>query len=184
MCRYAFYSYKPHYACFDCRKMFRRRLLNDIDRDEKVSVDAKCPQCGGYMANMGLDFKPPKKDDLKAWKHLCDLYSVGITYHSCGCSGPGYIPKTKEKIIEYLETTKGRYIENFRLWNTIELPETKAEFEKFYQREFHKLAGTLPPSLNTDYKKRRLEKKDAVEYWSEKIKEIEKYIESFGLKTN
>ena len=178
MCRYAFSIYKPHYACFECRKMFRRRLLKDIDHDKKKSLEAKCPQCGTFMADMGLDFKSPRKDDIKAWKHVQDLYSVGITFHSCGCSGPGYIPKTKEKIIESLEGTKEKYIENFRLWNTIELPKTKAEFEKYHQKNFYKIAGTLPHNLYEEYKKRILDKDLAVEYWTGKIKEIDKYIES------
>ena len=30
MCRYAMVSYKPHYACFNCRKTFKRRLFYDI----------------------------------------------------------------------------------------------------------------------------------------------------------
>lgn len=178
MCRYAFSIYKPHFVCFECRKMFRRRLLKDINYGQKESVEAKCPQCGGLIADMGLDFKPPKTDDVKAWNHLQDLYSVGITFHSCGCSGPGYIPKTKDKIIEKLQNTKEQYIWNFRLWNTIELPETKMEFEKFYQRNFSEIVGTLPYKLYEDYKKRKLDKKEAVEYWIGKIKEIDNYIES------
>ncbi len=56
MCRYAFYKYKPHYACFKCRKTFKRKHLFDVDRDNEKSVDAKCPQCQSLMANMGLDF--------------------------------------------------------------------------------------------------------------------------------
>jgi hypothetical protein len=158
--------------------MFRRRLLSDIDHEQKESTDAKCPQCGGFMADMGLDFKPPQKEDIKAWKHIQDLYSVDITFHSCGCSGPGYIPKDREQILKRLETAKKRYIENFRLWNIIELPESKAEFEKFYQKEFYKVAGTLPYDLYQNYKKRVLEKKQAIEYWSSQLKEIDKYIES------
>ena len=32
MCRYTMTTYKPHYACFECNKTFKRRLLTDIDR--------------------------------------------------------------------------------------------------------------------------------------------------------
>ena len=97
-------SYKPHYACFNCRKTFKRRLFGDIKKGLSVS-DAKCPECGELTAHMGLDFESPKKDDLKKWEHLKSLYSVGITFHSCGCSGPGYIPNSKEKLIEYFDGT-------------------------------------------------------------------------------
>ena len=30
MCRYGHQIYKPHYVCFDCRKTFKRRLIEDI----------------------------------------------------------------------------------------------------------------------------------------------------------
>lgn len=30
MCRYAFHAYKPHYVCFNCRKMFKQPLLEDM----------------------------------------------------------------------------------------------------------------------------------------------------------
>ncbi|MBK5721038.1 hypothetical protein JGH11_09170 [Dysgonomonas sp. Marseille-P4677] len=160
--------------------MFRRRLLRDINHSKKESVEAKCPQCEGLMADMGLDFKAPRTDDIKEWSHLKDLHSVGITFHSCGCSGPGYIPKNKEQILSQLENTKRNYIEHFRLWNTIELPETKAEFEVFYQRNFQKVAGSLPQNLYKDYKKRKLDKNTAIKYWTDKIGEIDRHLESLS----
>lgn len=104
--------YKSHYACFECKKTFKRRLLWDINRDDKRSIEAKCPQCGQLMANMGLDFASPKKDNLKEWAHIKNLYSVGITFHSCGCLGPGYIPKSTEKLIDYIEEIKASYFRN------------------------------------------------------------------------
>lgn len=54
MCRYSMMVYKGHYACFNCQKTFKRRHLKDVDRDAQTSVDAKCPECGNLMANMGL----------------------------------------------------------------------------------------------------------------------------------
>lgn len=66
MCRYAMTSYKPHYSCFSCRKTFKRKLLVDINRDLAYAKEGeeqpfKCPQCGGIMISMGLDFKSQKK---------------------------------------------------------------------------------------------------------------------------
>jgi len=106
MCRYGMTTYKPHYACFECRKTFKRRLLVDILDGYSTNVQessAKCPECGSIMADMGLDFESPKKKDVKAWKHIALLYDVGITYHSCGCSGPGYIPKEKDSLIAFFQ---------------------------------------------------------------------------------
>lgn len=178
MCRYGLSLYKPHFVCFSCRKMFRRRLLKDIGVSSSGSVDAKCPQCGNLMADMGLDFKAPRQKDIKAWAHIQDLYSVGITFHSCGCSGPGYIPKNREEILKQLESTKSIYINHIRLWSNIELPDTKAEFESFNQKNAYKIIGTLPEALYQKYKKRVLEKEIAVAYWSEKLNQIDKYIET------
>ena len=76
---------KPHYACFECRKTFKRKLMWDIKRTHEDSIEAKCPECGTLMANMGLDFESPKKNNINEWNHLRSLYSVGITFHSCGC---------------------------------------------------------------------------------------------------
>ena len=105
-------KYKPHYACFNCRKTFKRKLMWDIKRDNKDVTEAKCPQCVDLMANMGLDFESPKKDNIKEWNHIKELYSVGITFHSCGCSGPGYIPKDKDRLIAYFNEIKNDYTTN------------------------------------------------------------------------
>ncbi|RZK57404.1 MAG: hypothetical protein EOO91_10235, partial [Pedobacter sp.] len=77
--------------------------MADIQRGEGTKNEAKCPECGELTASMGLDFESLKKTDLKKWAHLKSLYSVGITFHSCGCTGPGYIPNTTEKLIAYFE---------------------------------------------------------------------------------
>lgn len=83
MCRYAMYGpYKNHYACFSCRKMFRKHATGP----------SKCPQCGGTMHPMGLDFKAPPVSNTKAWEAVRTLYRNGIRYSSCGCNGPGYRP--------------------------------------------------------------------------------------------
>ena len=88
----------------------------DVKKGEASVFEAKCPQCGEFMANMGLDFESPKKDDIKKWEHIKSLYSVGITFHSCGCSGPGYIPNSKEKLITYFEEMKSTYLKNMDFW--------------------------------------------------------------------
>lgn len=171
MCRYAFYLYKPHYVCFNCRKMFKRRLLHDIREGDKEGTVAKCPQCGGLTADMGLDFKPPRSNNIKAWEHIHNLFKVGITFHSCGCSGPGYIPSTKEKLLEELERRKLSYIENMRLWLNYEFPATRDELKK----DLYKMP--LPHSLYQQFKKKNLQTHEAVDYWKSKIDEIDNYIQ-------
>lgn len=106
MCRYGYSVYKPYYACFKCRKTFKRRISEDCSCSgtggHAHAKLAKCPDCGELMADMGTDFQAPGKGKIKAWEHLRVLYSVGIAFHSCGCSGPGYVPNTKEGLISHL----------------------------------------------------------------------------------
>ena len=161
-------SYKPHYACFNCRKTFKRRLMGDIKKGETSVFEAKCPECAQLMANMGLDFESPKKDDVKKWEHLKSLYSVGITFHSCGCSGPGYIPNSKEKLIEYFEGIKKTYLKNMDFWRTRIEPSTKEEKERDLNKNWHKLS-----SISPNYKKEIVTNQQGLDYWHVKIKQVE-----------
>lgn len=179
MCRYAI-TYKPHFACFKCRKSFKRRLLKDIsDDDKQKSVPAKCPECGELMADMGLDFKAPSKTNIKAWEHLTNLYSVGITFHSCGCSGPGYIPRDMESLILFLSETKKRYISNLSFWINYKEPITKKERDIQYQNNW-KYICKVPDTLTNTPKTRDKEK--AIEYWTSKIKQVEQNINELKIK--
>lgn len=80
MCRYAMTTYKSHYACFSCRKAFKRRLMKAIDRDNKEEKKALCPQCNNLMASMGLDFEAPPNRAIKKWEHMKTLFRVGIPF--------------------------------------------------------------------------------------------------------
>lgn len=164
--------YKSHYACFECKKTFKRRLLWDINRDDKRSIEAKCPQCGQLMANMGLDFASPKKDNLKEWAHIKNLYSVGITFHSCGCLGPGYIPKSTEKLIDYIEEIKASYFRNLEFWRNRIEPATKQEREKECNRNWIELS-----KVTSRYKKEVVKNQDGINYWLEKIRQVELKLE-------
>jgi len=113
MCRYAFTEYKPHLACFRCRKSFKRRLLKDIDPAGPMRA-ARCPDCGGDVADMGLDFKPPPRHRLQEWSLLESLYTIGLTFHSCGCSGPGFRPRARSELREFLTGIIAGYEQRLR----------------------------------------------------------------------
>lgn len=167
MCRYGTNIYKPHYACFKCHKTFKRRLSKDIKTSES-GFEAKCPQCGERMADMGLDFESPKKDDVKKWEHIKSLYSVGITFHSCGCSGPGYIPNSKEKLIEYFEDIKETYFKNLDFWRNRIEPSTKKEKEKDSNKNWFELSR-----VSSNYKKEVVKNQEGIDYWLERVRNIE-----------
>jgi DNA-directed RNA polymerase subunit RPC12/RpoP len=173
MCRYAIKGYKPHYACFECRKTFKRRQMFDINRGSDDRQPYKCPECGGLTASMGLDFESPKKSNLKAWNHIKDLYRTGITFHSCGCSGPGYIPRDKNTLIDFFNEKREIYIKNLRFCITNEKLQTEnTKHKDFYSYEL--LLYSSPIKLKKGMQKiPKNDLKKAVEYWTEKVNEIE-----------
>ena len=131
MCRYAFHTYKAHFACFTCRKAFKKTPIDDYikhkglrpayetikklgktgplaeEAEKRVGITYReiqaryladvsvCPQCGGPMAAMGLDFKAPPQRDAEAWQIIASLYDNGFAFAGCGCGGPGYAPPAK-----------------------------------------------------------------------------------------
>ena len=82
--------------------------LSDLE-EEYRNTTQKCPECGEPMIDMGLDFKPPKQSDAKAWKVLKSMYRVGHAFHTCGCDGPGWIPKSTSDYRKYLASQKKHY---------------------------------------------------------------------------
>lgn len=178
MCRYAEHSYKPHYACFECRKTFKRRLIYDIDRDKQAndSAIAKCPQCGNLMANMGKDFEAPKQRDVKAWKHIQSLYKADVTFHSCGCTGPGYIPKDTEALVTYLERIKEQYHKQREFWARRKAPETEAERQREFAKDWAYLLAA-PKDVQTGTRKKGVYDHDkAVAHWVDMISQVEEKI--------
>ena len=168
MCRYAMTLYKPHYACFNCHKTFKRRPKKDIKDGIESVYEAKCPQCGELMANMGLDFESPKMEDLKKWEHIKSLYSVGITFHSCGCSGPGYIPNSKEKLIEHFEQLKTGYLKNIDFWRARIEPSNNKERDKDWNKNWAELGYIARKS-----RKEIISNQEGINYWLERVREIE-----------
>jgi hypothetical protein len=102
MCRYALTRYKPRLVCFTCRKAYRRRLKGDVDPNGEDRI-AVCPQCTQPMADLGLDFRPPPTTARKRWATIASLWRAGTTFHSCGCSGPGWRPTTPSALRTFLE---------------------------------------------------------------------------------
>jgi uncharacterized C2H2 Zn-finger protein len=140
MCRYAFKTYKSHFACFNCRKTFKQAHYSDLLRrigksqyykkllgkpihklteKEKLVLanlgenfkdrSVKCPECGNYMADLGLDFKSPRKQAVKEWKIIEGLYTIGKSFYSCGCNGIGYIPQNPRDYKAYLKNLLQEY---------------------------------------------------------------------------
>ncbi|MFD2921605.1 hypothetical protein ACFS6H_17940 [Terrimonas rubra] len=143
----------------------------DIDKGDKTTdIEAKCPQCCELMANMGLDFAAPKKEAVREWKHIENLYTVGISFHSCGCSGPGYIPRSTEQLIEYFNDTLQDYHTQLKFWQNRTEPGNKKEIdrEKSKNEDF---LWRVPVERNSE--KGIILNEDAKKYWLGRIREVE-----------
>jgi len=164
--------YKPHFACFACRKTFKRRLWIDIRKGNENSKEAKCPDCSQLMANMGMDFEAPKKNNIKAWQHIEELFSAGIAFHSCGCMGPGYIPNNRESLLSYFQELIEDYQKQLSFWRKRQEPTNEREA----QREFSKnwdFIGNIPSADRKVGKNKFLKNETAINYWIGRIKEVE-----------
>ena len=122
MCRYAHYGpYKSHFACFECRKMFRRayeerehyEMRHGMTRSEAMSLPVPCPQCGRPMHNMGLDFKAPRQHETTQWEKVRLLFAHGYRWSSCGC-GPGFTVATLKDVQPFLHEQARKQAERQR----------------------------------------------------------------------
>jgi len=108
MCRYGLYGpYKSHFACFECRKAFKRWNEREWPARERPhpdeTVPALCPDCARPMADMGLDFQAPPQRDVERWQVAAFLFQRGYAYHCCGCGGPGYRPSRWSDVPAFLD---------------------------------------------------------------------------------
>ncbi|WP_196890135.1 hypothetical protein [Aureivirga sp. CE67] len=93
---------------------FKKNHPEILERFEKEYENKiyKCPDCAKEMHSIGMDFKAPKKDKIKEWEIVKSMYKLGNTFHTCGCSGPGYIPHNPKDYLIYLENRKVEYETN------------------------------------------------------------------------
>jgi DNA-directed RNA polymerase subunit RPC12/RpoP len=90
--------YHPlQYACFKCRKSFKRPRFSGITghymtseqqlgqlqdaKDFEENRQYKCPNCGGVAYFTGQDFKAPKRSDKKAWQQVQLFIASGKVYY-------------------------------------------------------------------------------------------------------
>lgn len=141
MCRYAGKHYKTRFACFACRKSFKKLPFEDFlrqqgqlemyqellrkeqigqRRPERLAIVeewekkyqaavGKCPQCGELMADVGWDFRPPKQSDVTAWSICRGMLRIGRRFQTCGCDGPGYVPRDRKAYVAYLQKMLAHY---------------------------------------------------------------------------
>jgi DNA-directed RNA polymerase subunit RPC12/RpoP len=144
MCRYAMGNYKRRYACFACRKSYKRRNPGDVGHHGE-DRPARCPQCGLLMADMGRDFRPPRQADDRGWTTAEALFSVGVTFHSCGCSGPGYRPRDPRELQAFFVGVHAEYLATLQQWRASDntTPEARARAVEFWQGRVAAVAAAM-----------------------------------------
>ncbi len=85
------------YACFACRKSFKRpqpagaldRFMLEPQRKAQRAQVAQaqehrsyaCPNCGRETSFMGIDFKAPKMTDTRGWKVAEEFIKSGKVFY-------------------------------------------------------------------------------------------------------
>ena len=69
-------AYLHPYACFACRKSFKR-----ASREHPV---LKCPECGGPSIGLTRKFRTPRRSDVKEWDKVEALVRHGFLFWSLG----------------------------------------------------------------------------------------------------
>lgn len=69
-----------------------RHTLNEL-RAEIENRPIKCPECGNLMADLGREFKAPKKTAVKEWKIVEGLYEIGEIFIPVGATVSGIFRK-------------------------------------------------------------------------------------------
>ncbi len=98
------------------------------------SLVSRCPQCGGEMADLGLDFKPPPMSALRVWHRLRTVHRMGHHWRTCGCNGPGFVPTTRPEMLRYLAERSETYGQNAE-WarrDQTKTPEARAEAHAYW----------------------------------------------------
>lgn len=73
-----------HWVCFACRKQFRKPPLRTSEAGGGEYQTFLCPQCKGSMVDMGRYFRPPRREDTRAWRHLWLLAEHGYRFRTEG----------------------------------------------------------------------------------------------------
>ena len=95
---------------------------------------------------------------------------VGIVFHSCGCTGPGYIPNDKDALVAYFQNTLDRYNEHLDFWRNRTEPTTKPEIAREESKHWGEISS-IPRDLRP--KKGTVSNADAINFWIGRMKEVE-----------
>jgi len=95
--------YKPKLICCNCRKVFKRRLAEDIGIDhEKAESEMICPNCGEKANYVGPKFRAPRAENIKAWKSIEVLNDIGVLHFMGFATDRIEIPESNKALTDLL----------------------------------------------------------------------------------
>ena len=98
--------YAMSFACLNCRKSFKRHS-EALPKDYPSQLS--CSECNSITYNLGRNFKPPKKSDIKQWEKIKYLISHGFFFQKIRTEPnsndsipyPKTLEEAKEFVIKY-----------------------------------------------------------------------------------
>jgi len=109
------YRYQIQFACFDCRKSFKRPYpVGEQERSAWLSrrISGRqpskpftppvyhCPDCDAVATLMGRAFRAPRHDDVDRWRAVEILARAGVTFWS----SVGRRPETPAEARKFVQT--------------------------------------------------------------------------------
>lgn len=81
-------------ACFKCRIAFHDAHVKEPER--------ACPECGSTMVNVGVNFRAPKRQNVRKWKALEKMVLEHGMIFNCK-DGHGTIPRSTRELNQLVE---------------------------------------------------------------------------------
>ena len=99
-------TYTMQFACFDCRKVFKRSLPYFPTPAQSARIHS-CPQCGRNLQPMGRAFRAPRHDDRRGWRRVASIIQQGFTFHPNQGALPANSAELKAHLAERRQRSKG-----------------------------------------------------------------------------
>lgn len=186
MCRYGFKIYKSHFACFNCRKIFRKPPIQDY-----------LEQRGLLYIHRKLRFSCYNKTRLKEleteFKITLDQLESKYAEQICKC------PQCDKVMADLGQDIKAPKKTDLKSWKILEgmyrighcfhtcgcngigyVPQSHSDYIAYLEQRLTQYQSTLA-RVSNEFGDNLAQKRDAQIYWAEKISKIEQEIHKQGL---